>query len=111
MLERDISREAIKLLTEMLADMAQREGNDFLRRWEPEPTKMDPHAVRRDRFLAGKRGALVTILAEPDFLLCFNYPTPAAVRARVVDLLTMPDRVIRHTWSKSALEHVAGLLD
>ena len=108
MLQRNISRETIKLLTEMLVDLAKQEGNNFRKYWEPEPTEMDRNAM--ERHLAGQRDALVTIYAEPDFLLCFRFPQDFCNRAHVVDLQTMPDRVIRHTWSEAVLIRVARQL-
>ena len=128
-LERDISREAIKLLTDMLVDLAGRDPNGFGALWPPlpaQPARGDVnnrvrhdhsrewtrYHVRHQPFFAGprKRDALVTILTEPDFLLCFRFPQDACNHARVVDLQTMPDRVIRKTWSRTELEDAANQL-
>ena len=130
MLQRGISKDAIRLLTEMLVDLTGRDPNGFRALWPPLPAQPAAQAEGNDRvrhdhsrewtryhvrhqpFFADppKRNALVTILAEPDFLLCFRFPQDVCNRAHVVDLQTMPDRVIRKTWSRTELRDVAKQL-
>ena len=98
MLQRGISPEAIKLLTGMLVSMA---GRRVLRpRWEAGNETMTRFCVRHDPFFESNRDATVTFISEPDFVLQFR----RVEQAHVVDLVTLRDRVIRHTWSRRDLE-------
>ena len=98
MLQRGISIEAIKLLTDMLVNMA---GHCVLRcRWKEGNETMTRFRVRHDPFFEANRDATVAFISEPDFVLEFR----RVDGAHVVDLVTLPDRVIRHTWTRHDLE-------
>ena len=102
MLQRDISTEAIEMLSGMLVHMAQHEV--LRERWEKGPMYRW-EVIQIYYHPAPGKDAAVKLISEPDFVLHFRI----VGNTHVVEF-EIHDRIIRHSWSRAILEQTANTM-